>query len=418
MRIFGRNVRLPWEPKNSGLESPERWLVEALLGGLSSSGVRVTPRAVMGVPTVISCVNRVSATMASMPLKLMRVVGKGSEPAYEHPLYNVVSNEAIPEEMTSSTFRRAVQANATLRNVGRALINRNGLDEVAELVPIEPQDFECRVNPVTKERENLLNGKAVPERDILTIRGLTTSGVGVVDPLHYARDAIGLTIALQDNAARFFSNGSRPGGILSHPSELSEEAQKRLAKKLTEQTSGKNAYALMVLEEGLTFAMQREANNASQFDESRGRQDKAICRIFNVPQSKAGIMDDSHYANIEQENMAYITDCILTWAVEWEQSLNMKLLKPEEKGLYFFKFNLAGLMRGDLLSRYQAYAIGRNWGWLCVDEIRASEEMNPLPNGEGQIYLQPLNMQEAGTPLDSPNNNPKFQPKKDKPATT
>lgn len=421
MRIFGRELRLPWTPKNqtSTLATPEQWLVEALIGGLSAAGVRVTPLTVMGVPTVISCVNSVSRTIASMPLKLMRVQGEGSVPAREHYLYSLVGDAPVPDEMTSSSFRRAVQANATLRNAGHALINRNGLGEIGELVPIEPQDLEVRPNRTTKELEHFLDGKKVDKRDILTINGLTFNGMVGADPLRYARDAIGLTIALQDNAARFFANGSRPGGILSHPNELSEPAQERLQKKLTEQTSGKNAYALMVLEEGLQFAMQRESNQASQFDESRGRQDTAICRIFGVPQSKAGIMSDAHYNNVEQENMAYITDCILPWAVEWEQSLNMKLLTPEERKVYFFKFNLAGLLRGDLLSRYQAYAIGRNWGWLNVDEIRGNEELNPLPDGDGKIYLQPLNMQEAGAPLDQPTSpdKAKKQPPKKSPTT-
>jgi hypothetical protein len=53
------------------------------------------------------------------------------------------------------------------------------------------------------------------------------------------------------------------------------------------------------------------------------------------------------------------------------------------------------LLRGDLKSRYEAYAIARNWGWLNVDDIRERENMNGLPNGD--IYLQPLNMIEAGT---------------------
>ena len=53
-----------------------------------------------------------------------------------------------------------------------------------------------------------------------------------------------------------------------------------------------------------------------------------------------------------------------------------------------------------LKSRYDAYAIGRNWGWLSVNDIRALEDMNPID--EGDVYLQPLNMTAAGMP---PNND-------------
>jgi len=56
-----------------------------------------------------------------------------------------------------------------------------------------------------------------------------------------------------------------------------------------------------------------------------------------------------------------------------------------------------GLLRGDIKSRYEAYNIGRNAGFLSPDDIREKENMNPLPDGKGKIYLQPLNMIEAGT---------------------
>ena len=64
---------------------------------------------------------------------------------------------------------------------------------------------------------------------------------------------------------------------------------------------------------------------------------------------------------------------------------------------YYVKFNMGALLRGNLKDRYEAYNTGRLGGWLCVDEIREFEEMDPLPDGKGKIYLQPVNYVEAGT---------------------
>jgi HK97 family phage portal protein len=420
MRLFGFELNIKRQPRNSSLASPEQWLVEALLGRSAASGVKVTPLATLGVPTVLACVNAVSRTMSSLPLKLYRNLGNGGKVlAQEHYLYDLLNAQPIPGELTSSRFVRAVQSNATLRNSGSALIVRNGLGEVSELVPIEPVDLTTTFNLTTKEYEYRLRGQLIDSSSLLTVQGLTFNGFIGADPLLLGREAIGLTIALQDNAARFFGNGSRPGAVLTHPMSLSEEAQDRLRKSITATTSGEKANSLLILEEGMKYEQAaRSGNQESQFDESRARQDKAIARIFGVPQSKIGILDDAHYNNVEQENLNYVKDTILPWAVEWEQQLNMKLLRTEEQGTYYFKFNLEGLMRGDMLSRYQAAAIARNWGWLNVDEIRAQEEMDPLPDGNGKIYLQPLNMQEAGAPLDAPTNNPKLQPApKAKPTT-
>jgi hypothetical protein len=100
----------------------------------------------------------------------------------------------------------------------------------------------------------------------------------------------------------------------------------------------------------------------------------------------------STYASAEQFNINYITQALRSWLVRLEQSYNMNLLDPSEYGEYFFEHNIEGLLRGDIKSRYEAYQIGRNNGWLNPDEIRELENLNPMEGGQGQIYLVPLNM--------------------------
>jgi len=80
-----------------------------------------------------------------------------------------------------------------------------------------------------------------------------------------------------------------------------------------------------------------------------------------------------------------------------EQALTRDLIPPEDRDSYFVEFLIDGLMRGDLKSRYDSYAIGRNNGWLSANDIRRLENMNPLPPGQGDVYLIPLNMVPAGT---------------------
>ena len=72
------------------------------------------------------------------------------------------------------------------------------------------------------------------------------------------------------------------------------------------------------------------------------------------------------------------------------------LFTDRDRGEYFAEHVVDGLLRGDVASRYQAYAIGRQWGWLSADDIRELENMNPLPDGSGRIYLTPMNMIPAG----------------------
>lgn len=74
--------------------------------------------------------------------------------------------------------------------------------------------------------------------------------------------------------------------------------------------------------------------------------------------------------------------------------MNAALLTTEGRKRYFVEHDLAGLLRGDLKARYEAYRIGREWGWLSSDEIRGWENL-PKIEGGGE-YLSPLNMAVLG----------------------
>ena len=81
------------------------------------------------------------------------------------------------------------------------------------------------------------------------------------------------------------------------------------------------------------------------------------------------------------------------WVVRWEQSIQRALLTQDEKTLYFVKFNLEGLLRGDYQSRMNGYAIGRQNGWMSANDIRELENLDRIPGSEGgDLYLINGNM--------------------------
>ena len=88
------------------------------------------------------------------------------------------------------------------------------------------------------------------------------------------------------------------------------------------------------------------------------------------------------------------------WVVRWEKEMARQLISAKMRNTVYVKFNMAGLLRGDLASRYAAYAVGRQGGWLSVNDIRELEEMNPVPDGDG--YLEPVNMKPLGEPTPEP----------------
>lgn len=137
---------------------------------------------------------------------------------------------------------------------------------------------------------------------------------------------------------------------------------------------------------GFKWVSSGQTNEGAEFTENRRYQDEAIAKTFGIPPHKVGDLSKAHFSNVEQENSNFVSDCLLPWATAWAQQLNLKLLTPAERRLYFFEFTFEGLLRGDVAARYNAYrvAVGRAGepGWMTVNEIRTRENLNPVPGGD------------------------------------
>ena len=154
-----------------------------------------------------------------------------------------------------------------------------------------------------------------------------------------------------------------------------------------------NANRVAILEEGMTFTRISMPNNEAQFLETRKFQVSEICRIYRVPPHMIGDLDRATFSNIENQSISFAVHTIRPWLVRIEQAMNRALFPEKEKGVFYVRFNMDGLMRGDYKSRMEGYAIGRQNGWLNANDIRELENMNPIPDEEGgNAYLVNGNM--------------------------
>ena len=140
----------------------------------------------------------------------------------------------------------------------------------------------------------------------------------------------------------------------------------------------------------------------AQFLETRKYQVNEICRIFRVPPHLVGDLERATFSNIEHQSIEFVQHTIRPWLVRWEQEISRSLLDEKERLLYFSKFNVDGLMRGDYKSRMEGYAVGRQNGWLSINDIRRLEDMSLVPaeNG-GDEYLVNGNMITANQPTEN-----------------
>lgn len=228
---------------------------------------------------------------------------------------------------------------------------------------------------------------------MLHIPGFGFNGLVGLSPIAVARQAIGLGLAAEEFGARFFGNGTNLGGVVKHPGKLSDQAAKNLRSSINETYSGLGqSHRVMLLEEGMDFVKVGIPPEDAQFLETRKFQVEEIARIFRVPPHMIGELSRATFNNIEHQSIEFVVHTIRPWLVRWEQVMKWKLFLPSERKSFFAEFVVDGLLRGDIKNRYAAYAIGRQNGWLSADDIREMENLNPLPDGQGQIYLVNGNM--------------------------
>ena len=363
--------------------------------GTSASGKAVNPSSAIQVSAVYACVRVIAETIASLPFHVYESTEDGSRKATEHPLYRLIHDEPN-KEMTSFILRETLMSHLLLYGNAYCQIVRTGRDKIDSLYPLIPDKME-----VDRDAGGLLmytyttsDGKRwrLDPRDVLHIPGLGFDGIMGYSPIALEKSAIGLGIAAEEYGSKFFSNGARPSGILTHPNNVKDPAALRASWNAAYGSSS-NASRVAVLEEGMTFVPLSLPNNEAQFLETRKFQVSEICRIFRVPPHMIGDLDRATFSNIEHQSIDFAVHTIRPWLVRIEQAINRALFSDKEKGRFYVQFNLDGLMRGDYKSRMEGYAIARQNGWMSANDIRELENMNPMTDDEGgNAYLVNGNM--------------------------
>ncbi len=373
-------------------------LVEAILSGMSyrsTAGVAVTPDTALTYGAVYACVRVLAETLGSLPLiTYRRLPGGGKERATDHPLYPLL-HDAPNDEMTSQDWRETQMANMGLWGNCYSQIVRNGAGRPLQLWPMM-----SRYMQIERDRQNRLvyqtteQGVQTPvlkADQMLHVRMMSVNGIQGLSPISLARQSIGLGLATETYGAAFFGNGASPGLVIEHPTTLSDDAYGRLKASIAEEQGGpSNAHKTMILEEGMKIDKIGVPPNDAQFLETRQWQVTEVARWFRIPPHLIGDLMRATFSNIEHQGLDFLIYTMRPWLTRWEQHLTQSLFTNKERGTYYSEFLVDALLRSDIVTRYNAYATARQWGWLSVDDVRAMENMNPIAGGDQ--YLTPLNM--------------------------
>lgn len=368
----------------------------------NGAGMLVTHETSLAQSAVWACVRAISEAIASLDWQILQdsVDGKTSTRIRNTPLDRLL-NRQPNGEMSAFTWRETVLAHVLLTGNHYSEIERDSMGRVIGVWPLIPDNVRVMRNTVTNAIEyhcwQHTGTPVILEPDnVLHVKGLGWDGVTGYSILTMARRAIGMGLAMDETGANFYRNGAQVGLIFQHPKFLSEAAQNNLKQSLKEAYSGPgNAFRTLVIEEGMTVGRPQMTMIDAQFLESRKFGVADIARWFRVPPHKIGDLERSTNNNIEQQSIEFVRDCLVPWCERLQQEVDIKLVQPRAN--VRTHLDTSPLLHGTLLERFTAYEKARNGGWYCADDIRYELNMNPLPDGKGQIFLQPLNYVEAGT---------------------
>lgn len=378
-------------------------VLDMMYGGQPSyTGKLVSQQTALSVSAVWACVNARAKDIATLPLMTYYRTLQGRERAKNHYLWNLLQHEANPE-LTSWRFFHVMEVWDGLWGNAYAEIEMSGRGQVVALWPWRPD--RVRINraypggPLLYTYRDKNNRPfTVPRDRMLHIRGLGLDGITGLSPIEVHVQTMGLSMAVTEHTARYFSNGAMPLGALKTAQALSDKAYNRVKKDWAEQHEGlANAHRVAILEEGLDWV----ATGASMVDakalEIYNLTAKDVCRIYGVPQHRVGLLEQATDNNIEELNLEYMLYELGPLAANWQSEVNCSLLSTRESDTVYTAFNFGNFLRGNHEAMAAFIAVMRQWGILNADEIREDYlDMNPQANGTGKAYWQPVNMSPEG----------------------
>lgn len=396
-RIFGRERR-------DTITSSDPALAEFLGQRTNGTGF-VDPARASGLAVAQACISVISQNLAAMPLNLyQRGDDNGRVQATSFPLYGVLHDMANPQ-MTAFEAREFLTVSLLTAGNAYARIEANGRGQVTALHPIHPANMtverlesgRLRYTSTTQRGQRSVH----VQDEILHLRyRIGPDGVMGLSPIQLARETFSLALTQQDQANKQAGRSFRTEGALVFPNPLSGDKKESALDKLRDRIEGQvETSGLLVLDGGVDYKPLSLSSKDAEFLESRKLTNMDIARIFSVPPTVVGITDNATYSNVDGESRALVVRCLAPMAKRIEQAMNAALLTTDGRKRLFIEHDLAGLMRGDMKARYEAYRVGREWGWLSPDEIRAWENLPKIDGGDE--YLSPLNMTPLGARQDN-----------------
>ncbi len=382
-------------------------VLDQLYGGQPTwAGSHVSQQTSLGVTTVYACCDARAKDIATLPCPTFRRTSDGREQDQSHYLWDLLMLQSNPE-MSAWRFFYLMEFWLCLWGNACAEMEVNGRGQVVALYPWRwdrvkmERAGEYHTGPV-QYRYKLPDGKytpAVPSTRMFHVRnGMSLDGYSGLSPIETHRQTIGLSLAISEHGARFFSNGARPLGIISVDHELGELSYNRLKLDWADKHQGlAQAHRVAILEEGASWSESGENMVDAAYCPTYQLTREEICSIYGVPPHRIGITDKLNNAVAEELSLNYVLYTLAPNCANWQNEIHSDLLSARENKNIYVAFDFLNLLRGNLDATQKFISALIDRGVLNVDEARhLFLNLNPLPGGIGKDYYKAVNVAPIG----------------------
>lgn len=378
-----------WLTRNLPLRGDLSAWEEAGLFTRSESGVRVTPQKALGHAPLWRGLTILSGMTTRTALHVYQDTPENSHRrATEHPAYWLLRRRPNPH-MHAAAFKKLLTFHSLFFGGGFAEILRNGRDEPASLIPLDPQT----TKPSQEAGElwyRLNERRRIHASDVLHIKcNLSHDGLTGLALYRQLQDALSVGLAARSFGSKFFSEGMQAAGVIGI--EGMEPDQAPEFNKALQKLTGPNASQKLAAISGKPYfvPISTDPEKAQMLGLREYEDTKTVSNIVGLPSHLLGSGDSTSYASLEQENQSLLANTYDPILVEWESECGLKLLGEDPS--YFCEFNRAALMSMDAATRATIYNSGIQWGYRLRNEVRRAENL-PTLGPDGDIPLVPANM--------------------------
>jgi HK97 family phage portal protein len=345
----------------------------ALFERPSPTGVHVTQDTSLRLSAVYASVRLISDTISTMPLDQFERIDGARRPVRPRDAW--VDRPSLRHQR--ATFWQQNLVSLLLDGNIFAHVMRDGSGEIVDIDILNPIKVEVLDNGFRVDGNRFLRRDEVLHITEMLLPG-TLRGVSRIEQV---KDSVGLGMALDEYAARFFGNGAYAGGVIEWPGEITQQQAKEMIDAWEGGHKGlRRAHRPAVLYGGAKFTTTSVDPSQSQLIDQRHFAVEEIARIFRVPPFMLGVMEQGSvsYASVEQQMLFFTQLTIQPYAELLEQAYSTLLDNPAT----FIKFNIDSLVRADLATRTEAYSKALLAGFMSVNDVRRLEDMPDVPDGE------------------------------------